>query len=208
MDRRTKLILLIIGSVLLLGAVIWFFIWPLLKPVLPSFKKAQPPEVSQPNPQNVPVSQPSGDDATPPVFVYSPGDYPDMERIAELGRRAGVFAETIESGSNQKTFENMTLAGQGVTASLRAWLQTKRAEMQAKHPVDGPVYLTIAQRLVEIPEHEAVISGDTFTVKVQLQVSVKDGDASTVEYHEATVTFTDFDGDWLLSSYKIKPYTP
>src|SRR5512133_3884987 len=194
MDRRTKIILLSIGSALLLAAVIWFFIWPLLKPVLPTIKKAQPPAIGQPNVQNPQIpNNPSDQTPVAPTFTFDPSDYPDVEQIAAMSRRAGVFSETIESGSNEKEFDNITGSASGATSKFVEFLKTKRSEMRAAHPIDGPTYLTIAQRLVEIPESEMVINGDTFSVRVQMQVRVKDGDTSTIEYREATVTFASSD---------------
>jgi hypothetical protein len=209
MDRRTKIILLSIGSALLLAAVIWFFIWPLLKPVLPTIKKSQPPAIAQPNAQNPQISNvPTDQTPVAPTFTFDPSDYPDIEQIAALNRRAGVFSETIESGSSEKEFDNITGSAYGASSKFVTFLGERRAQMRAAHPVDGPTYLTIARRLVEIPESEMVISGDTFVVRVQMQVRVKDGDTSTVEYREATVTFTNTDEGWLLSRYEVKPYTP
>lgn len=210
MDRRTKIILLSIGSVILLAAVFWFIIWPLLKPVLPNISvKPQPPEIGTPNApiqpsQNTPTDTPT----STPTFTYNPGEHPDAEKIAELSRRAGVFSEMSESGSSEKGFENLLFASQDVAPKLAEVIRTNRSAMQKQHPVEGLLYLTLARRLVEIPENQDIISGDTFGIRVQLQVQVKDGDKSSVEYRESSVTFTNVDGNWLLSGYVVKPYTP
>jgi hypothetical protein len=211
MDRRTKIILLSIGSVILLGVIIWLVIWPLLKPVLPTIRKAQPPAIEQPSAQNPQVTNSTtseGQGAFDSSFTFDPGDYPDAEQIAELSRRAGVFSEMMESGSNENAFENIALSAEDASPNLAQKLLEKRTEMKASHPANGELYLTIAQRLVEIPEHEAVIGGDTFSVRVQMQVRVKFGDASTVEYRESIVTFTNVNGDFLLSGYEVGPFTP
>ena len=184
MDRRTKIILLSIGSVILLGVVFWFIIWPLLKPVLPQIKKPQPPAVTEPNAPNpqTPGTATSGTKQTAPTFIYNPGDHPDAEKIAELSRRAGVFSERAESGSSENGFENLTITAQDASPKLAIIIRANQAAMQKAHPVKGPLYITIARRLVEIPENADVIKGDTFTVRVQMQVQVKDGNKSSVEY--------------------------
>lgn len=209
MDRRTKIILLSIGSALLLGIVIWFVIWPLLKPVLPQINKPQPPEITEPNAQNPQTpTTPSTETPTVPTFTYDPGEHPDAEKIAELSRRAGVFSETAESGSAENGFENLAVIAQQASPSLADALRAKRTEWQKLHPAQGTRYLTIARRLVEIPENRDVISGNTFTVRVQMQVQVKDAEKSSVEYRESTVTFTNVNDEWLFSGYDVKPYTP
>jgi hypothetical protein len=209
MDRRTKIILLSIGSALLLAAMFWFVIWPLLKPVLPQANKPQPPELTEPNapnPQTAGTSQQPT--STAPTFIYNPGDHPDAEKIAELSRRAGVFSERAESGSSENGFENILLSAQDASPRLADQLKASRTAMQKQYPAEGPVYLTIARRLVEIPESKDVISRDTFNVRVQMQVQIREGGKTTVEYREATVVFTNVNGEWLLSGYSVKPYTP
>lgn len=208
MDRRSKIISLSIGSVILIAVVLWFIIWPLLKPVLPQVKKAQPPEVAQPNVQNPQTPAQNTETPTTPTFTYNPSDHPDAEKIAELSRRAGIFSETYESGSSEKQFDNLLLAAQDASPKLSERIRADREAKMKSYPAQGELYLTIARRLVEIPENKDVISGDTFHVRVQMQIQIKKGTVQTREYKEADVTFTNVDGEWLLSGYDIKPYNP
>lgn len=212
MDRRTKIILFIIASVLLLLAVLWFFVWPLLQPVLPSLSKPQPPALGQPQPPSTEI--PSGDQGggtgvNPGAVTISPGaNNPDIQRIIELSRRAGVLAERAESGSSQGNFDNYADAALDASPSLAGSFLAKQAELRNAHPANGPSYLTIARRLVEIPESQDFIEDDTFTVRVHLQVEVNDAGNASVEYREATVNFERQGADWVIVAYDITPFTP
>jgi hypothetical protein len=212
MDRRTKLILFIIASVLLLAAVLWFFVWPLLQPVLPSLSKPQPPALGQPQPPSTEIpsgGQQGGTGSDSGAVTISPGsNNPDIQRIIELSRRAGVLAERAESGSSQGDFDNYADAALDASPELAKAFLAKQAEMRKAHPASGPSYLTIARRLVEIPESKDFIEDDTFTVRVQLQVEIDDAGKKTVEYREATVNFERQGGDWVIIGYDIKPFTP
>lgn len=212
MDRRTKLILFIIGAVLLLAAVLWFFVWPLLQPVLPSLSKPQPPALGQPQPPSTDLpsgDQGSGGGSNPSAVSVSPGsNNPDIQRIIELSRRAGVLAERAESGSSQGNFDNYADAALDASSALAKTFLAKQAELRTSHPAAGPSYLTIARRLVEIPESRDFIEDDTFIVRVQLQVELDDAGKKSVEYREATVNFERQGGDWVIVGYDIKPFTP
>lgn len=210
MDRRTKIILLAIGSVLLLVAVIWFVVWPLLKPVLPKIVKQPPAPQSAAPVVNVPSAP--AETATPEgsgVFTYETYQAnPDIAAINEMKRRAGIVAERAESGSSANGFSNFEDAALDTTPKLTAALSARRAEMAAAHPKNGPLYLTIATRIVEIPENDAKIIGSAFTVRVQLRVDVRDGERQASEYREATVGFVLSGAQWRADTYEVKPYSP
>jgi hypothetical protein len=62
--------------------------------------------------------------------------------------------------------------------------------------------------LVEIPESNTVIEGDTFIVRVQMQVQVQEGADRRTEFLQSAVTFR-YDGtNWLESDYEAGPFTP
>ncbi len=212
MDRRTKLILLIIGSVLLLGAILWFVVWPLLQPVLPHFA-AQPPAHQNAYPTgNVPGKTPGGTSASgtaPGEFTYETYQAnPDIATINEMKRRAGILAERAESGSSSDGFTNYADAGLNATKKLQSVLSATADAMRKAHPAAGPLYLTIASRLIEIPENDMKITKNAFTVRVQLQVDVHDGDKRTTEYREATIVFVLSGAQWMPDSYDVKPFSP
>jgi hypothetical protein len=216
MDRRTKLILLVIGSLLLLGAVFWFVVWPLLSPVLPS-RSPQPPALGDITPQGYDIegqgTEPSGEPGTGQAgtgdFTFSPGsENPDVQRILDLSRRAGVLSERAESGSNANGFRNYEDAALEVSPALSQTFLNMQADLRAKYAADGPPYLTIARRLVEIPESEARITGDSFDVRVQMQVEIRDNGVSSVEYRESTVTFRLQGSKWVADGYRVETFTP
>jgi hypothetical protein len=216
MDRRLKLILLIIMSLLLLGAVFWFVVWPLLKPVLPE-RSPQPPPLGQGEPQQGDVSIPAGASAgaqadgsrADQTFTFSPsGSNPDVQRILELSRRAGVLSELAESGSSENGFQNLAEAALDVSPALAAEFLRMQSELRERYNESGPAYLTIARRLVEIPESETRISDNTFDVRVQMQVETIDNGARSVEYRESTVTFLRQGSSWEADGYMSVAFTP
>ncbi len=216
MDRRTKFILLIIGSILLLGAVFWFIVWPLIQPAFPGGSSPQPPGLGDITPQGYdikPEGQGSegtgGAEAGDQTFTFSPGDVsPDVLRILELSRRAGVLSERAESGSSANGFSNYADAALEASPALSDAFLAMQSELRAKYDASGPAYLTIARRLVEIPESETRITGDSFDVRVQMQVEIRDNGASSVEYRESTVTFVRQGAKWVADDYRVEVFTP
>lgn len=218
MDRRTKFILLIIGSLILLGVVFWFIVWPLLSPVLPESLKPQPPAITEPaspstavgnGSENGGVEQGNGGGQTG-AFTFSPSaeSNPDIQRIIELSRRAGVLSERIESGSSENGFQNLSDAALNVSPTLAAKLRSERQALRDAYPASGPTYLTIARRLVEIPESATTIARDDFMVRVQMQVQVRDGDSESTEYRQSAVVFRRSGSEWITEDYSSEPFTP
>jgi hypothetical protein len=213
MDRRTKIILLSIGSVLLLAAILWFVVWPLLKPVLPSSivqppkRQNNPPVVNVPgNPTNAAGTATS---TGPGEFTYQTYEAnPDIATINDMKRRAGILAERAESGSNADGFTNYADAALNVTPKLAKALAAKAADMQKAHSKAGPAYFTIARRLVEIPENTMKINGNGFKVRVQMQVDIRDNGKQSTEWREATVSFVLVGAQWLPDTYDVKPFSP
>jgi hypothetical protein len=126
--------------------------------------------------------------------------------IAELSRRAGILAERVESGSSEDGFRNFDDAQLNVSPTLAATFRARGEELRALHPASGPLYLILARRLVERPEGDAFV-GQTFRVTVQLQVRTRDASAETPEtsgYRDATITFTQSGGAWVVSGYEVK----
>lgn len=221
MDRRTKLILLIVGSLLLLGAVGWFIVWPTLRPLIPTSRAPQPPNL--PDAYTPPVEQIGArpDVSTPPeqggsdvaaggdVVVFSPTS-PDAAIITELTQRASVLAERIESGASSDGFANLSDAQLGVGSALAQYLQQQQAMLRERYPANGALYVTSARRLTAKGASD-VIDGATFSVTVQMQVTTQDMAAvadqrQTVQYRQATVTFTDTDRGWVATRYTVEPF--
>jgi hypothetical protein len=217
MDRRTKVILLIIGSLVVVGLVLWFIVYPTLKPLFPtSFMAPQPPTLPSavtPSGTAAPTPSPAkraSQNIADTVATFSPDASVAAEQrvILGLARRAGVIAERVESGSSANAFENLSNPDAEMTPELVASLGTMRERLRAAHPSTGPLYLTIAQELVARPERQTQISGSTFLVTVQLQIQVRNGTTVTTEYREAAVTFTQSNGAWLASGYSAKAFIP
>lgn len=212
MDRRTKFILFVILSAVLLGLVFWFIIYPLLKPVIDEARKAQPPALQEPQSPVVNVPGRETSTGTQPGGIIGPGVVevtpelsPDELRIIELSRAAGVLSERVESGSSANGFQNYEDATLDVSAELAAKFRTMRLDMQAAYPILGATYLTVARRLVEIPENDKVIRRDTFLVRVQIQVQIENGEVMITELRESTVTFTRSGSKWITTDYSVKP---
>jgi hypothetical protein len=211
MDRRTKFILLVIFSILLLGLVFWFIIYPLIRPAIQEAIKAQPPSPTAP--QSPVVSIPGGQEpgAAPGTNGPGPGAVevtpelsPDEQRIIELSRIAGILSERILSGSSADGFSNYDDAALDVASVLAEKLRTLQAEMRNLHPASGATYLTVARRLREVPEDAKVIRRDTFVVRVELQVQIEDAGVLTVEMRETTFTFTRQGSKWLATDFSEK----
>lgn len=212
MDRRQKVIFLAIGSLLLLGVVLYFFVWPLLKPVLPEIKP-QPPALDDPNPPANVVENTNtgtggvGQDPLDP-FTITPSSNPDAQRIIELSRKAGALSERIESGSNENGFSNLNEAAIDLDAALAQKLLQKQAELRSTYPETGATYQTIANRLVEIPEDSYIIQGDTFEVRVQMQVQSYLNGQENTQYMESVVLFERRGGEWVAVDYTVEPFNP
>ncbi|MBE7525005.1 hypothetical protein HS096_01235 [candidate division WWE3 bacterium] len=215
MDRRTKFILLVIASILLLGAVIWLIVIPTLRPVLPIPSAEQPPALGTPGAPQFQINGTEGTESQNGAggagVVTVPAQTAltsDQQRILDLSRQAGILSERIESGSSANGFENLDNAKVGVSASLVLQLDAMKERLLSAHPPTGQTYLTIATRLVEIPENPDIIRGDAFSVRVQMQVQIRDGGQTSTEYRESTVTFGFQGGKWLATAYDVKPFTP
>ena len=222
MDRRTKLILLIIGSLLLFGAVGWFVVWPTLQPVLPQLGGNQPPALpTDLSPQTPPIGtigQPEGSSPgktvvdAPGTVSFMPTPTADTEQIAALARRASVLAERVESGASSDGFANLSDVQLDVSPFLAQTFQEQQTALRQQYPASGALYLTAARRLTAQGESD-IISGSVYRVTVDLQVATTDmakpeGEQETLSYRRATVTFTNNGSAWLASGYTAEPFTP
>lgn len=209
MDRRTKLILLIIGSLALFAAVGWFIVWPSLKPILP-VAPAQPPSQGKPNSPIFPTSPPADTGTPTPTnggASFNPGDV-DAAAIAELSRRAGVLAELVESGSSQDGFRNLDDAQLNASPTLAAYFKAMQTNLRKQYPAAGKSYVTTARLLTAKPESDVLAGKTAFSVTTQLQVQTRVDGKATTSYREAKVTFTNANDAWIVSGYTAKPFTP
>jgi hypothetical protein len=227
MDRSTKLILLVIASILLFAAVGWFIVWPTIAPLFPqsgSGAAAQPPSLptngspQTPNignlggPEDSGAAQGSAAAGGSSAASFVPSQNPDTEVIAALVRRAGVLAERVESGASSDGFTNLADAQLDVSPSLASQFSALQKMLQARYPKTGALYLTTARRLAAQGESDAIRSA-TFQVTVQLQLITRDmaqaeGSREVSSYREATVIFTNNGTEWIASGYAAKPFTP
>jgi hypothetical protein len=222
MDRRTKFILLMAGSLLLVAAVGWFIVWPTLRPLIPTDRTPQPPNLPEAYTPPIPQIGGTPDVSTPPeqgsgaggggdVVAFSPSS-PDAAVIAELTQRGSVLAERIESGASSDGFANLSDAQLGVGEALATYLQSRQAALRQQYPATGALYVTTARRLTAKGQSD-VIAGTTFAVSVQLHVTVQDmakpeQERQTVTYRQGTVTFTDTDAGWVATRYTAEAFTP
>ncbi len=218
MDRRTKLLLFILGSLVVIGLVGWFIVWPNIQPLVPQSMggSAQPPALptdrspSNPPDVNFPENGGTAEGGQPGsggVASFTPTVSPDADTIADLSRRAGVLAERVESGSSVTGFQNLSDAQLDVSASLAATFRAMQNDLREAHPVSGPAYFTIARRLSSNGTGDRIV-GNTFNVIIQLQMQIHADNADTTSYRQATVTFTRQGNDWVASGYKSDVFTP
>ncbi|MCR4278429.1 MAG: hypothetical protein NUV84_01485 [Candidatus Uhrbacteria bacterium] len=177
MSRRTKLIILIITTLLLLGIGLWLLIQPFISP------PAQPPGL----PTDV---TPSGSipSAQEPVQPQAPSVAQDIRQLENL---AINVVTRIGSGSNSEGFRGYEDVMLNVTPSLQAYLQKEQTAMQTAHPVLGSTY-GLTSRVVAVDRKLARSGADTipFVLQVQRTEDAGNPDAPvSVSYHEATVTF-------------------
>lgn len=218
MDRRTKFILLIAGAIVLFGLVVWFIVVPTLAPLFPA---KPPPSAGQPPglpgelkpPETTPGTQarapgaPSAPGGAVVAFEPAPSLSGEEQRKLELARRAGALSERVESGSSANGFTNLDDAALDASPALTQKFRQMKTDLQKQHPAAGPLYLTIARRLLEKPE-DAGLAGPTFKVTVQLQIQTQNAVTASTLYREATVTFTKSGEKWIASGYEAKAFSP
>lgn len=178
MERRTKLLILIILAAVLLA----FGIWYLLKPIIgPSDQPSRLPSEITPS-ANLPNPQ------IQPAVIAPPPLPPDLKQLQDL---AGNFVSRMGSGSSWEGFKGYEDVMVNATSEYQALLRAERLALQKAHPESGPAF-GMATRVIAVDASQAVSGADIAVFIVQTQQAEDAGDPtkpSKVGYKEATVSF-------------------
>lgn len=136
MQKRTKLALVILIALLLLG----FGLYLLLGPYVRERKSAQPPQLPNAVQPFVPGAPVDNTGVLPGGVTTSAvaGAQTNEARVLEYQARAIV--ERVGSGSSADGFLGYHDALLDATANGRASFQAEQRRMQQAHPATGPVY--------------------------------------------------------------------
>ena len=199
MDRRTRLLLVIVLGLILLGIGIWIFLQPILQSAAPA---AQPPAL----PTNItPTEQPF----TPPVHQSTTtaptatAPTPQSGLLA-LENQAASDAASMGTGTSENGFQGYADLYTSATANGKAALQAAAQAMQTAHPPTGPLY-----GITTVAPTPRILSGNygdaSLTVTMDVLESVDNGNpanASKPTQHLVTITFVkQADGSYLLDSF-------
>lgn len=180
MERRHKLLLLIILALLLLG----FGIWYLLQPILDNRK--QPPAL--PNTVTPSTNLPPRTTPTNGGPAGSAGLSPELKTLENL---AGIIVARIGSGASGEGFRGYQDVLINATPTFQKTLLDEQRALQQTYPANGATYGRVT-RVVAIESRQAVSGAAIipFTVQVQRVEDAGNPSAPTsISYKEATVSF-------------------
>lgn len=189
MSRRTKLIILIVVTLLLLALGLWFLFRPFFGP-------EQPPAPSGPG---TPSFQPSTttEPVRPPQGTRVPQDIKQLEDLAVS------VVTRIGSGSNTDGFRGYEDVLLNATAGFQTELQRLQSAMQGAHPEIGDAY-GVTTRVVSVDSRDAVSGAERISMTLQTQRAEdagNPGSPTAVSYLEAIVTFQrQADGSYLVDT--------
>ncbi|MEK7655528.1 MAG: hypothetical protein AAB386_02530 [Patescibacteria group bacterium] len=176
MEKRNKLILLILVALILLAIGIWI----LLKPFLST--PEQPPTLpTGVIPSGVQPTIPTGGS----VPVVTPQDVKELEDLAS------AIVARIGSGSSMNGFKGYEDVLINATPSFQQKLTSEQQAMQKKHPVSGSAFGMVT-RVVAVDSKSAVSGADVMPIILQVQQAEDAGNPSAptkVSYKEVTVIF-------------------
>lgn len=171
MERRTKLLLLILIGLLLLLIGLYFLLSPFLRqrgglaPPAPTPTAPYVPTPSQPTPGGpVPVPTATGTAVAPSVSAE--------QRVLENRARAAV--ERIGSGSSRDGFLGYQDVLTEMTEAGRTALLAEQQRMREAHPASGPMY-GITTRGVSSALSQGKIGDQSLVVRVEAIQSVDAG---------------------------------
>ncbi len=196
MERRTKLLIVILVAAIVLAFGIWYLVQPLLRTV------PQPaPLPGQVTPQGTgttPKPTPSTGGTT--VVTTPTAQSPRLKQLEDL---AGIFVARLGSGASGDGFRGYTDVLINATQTYQQQLLAEQAALQKAHPARGPVY-GLVTRVVAINNQRAVEGDVNIPFVVQVQQVEDAGNPSMPTrtlYKEATVTFErQADKTYLVSS--------
>ena len=204
MDKRTRLLIVILLGLILLGIGLWIFLSPILKqnaaqpPALPAQPSQQP---AQPAPTNTAPKQ-------APVVAPTPNAKPTPQSgILALQNKVSQLAERMGSGTNENGFLGYSDALIDATANGRTQLLAAQKAMQAQHPASGPAYGITARAVTsnvdsgKYGDAQVVISMDVFVS----EDAGNPGKPTAQSGHKVTMTMAkQADGSYLMDSFTWK----
>jgi hypothetical protein len=192
MQRRTKLILLIVAAAILLAIGIYILIQPFL-PGTP----AQPPGL--PTGATPSVTIPSTG-VTASATPATPAIAPDVKRMEDF---ASMFVSRMGSGSSADGFTGYDDVLLNATPAYRQTLRAEQAALQTAHPVTGPSF-GVSTRVVSTDSSGASSGAQEAVIAVEVQRAEDAGNPSSptsITYKQADVTLQkQGDGTYLVSS--------
>jgi cytoskeletal protein RodZ len=195
MERRTKLLILILVALVILGFGIWLLLTPLLQ--TPPTQPPSLPSSIQPS-TSVPSSTQIGQ--TSFGTVTSSGAAVPLQ-VKQLGDLASVIVARIGSGTSREGFRGYADVLVNATSAYQERLKQDRLTMQRLHPVSGSQYGMVS-RVVSVNTSKASTGAEknVFTLQVQkAEDAGNPGQPTKVSYLEATVTFVrQADGSYLV----------
>lgn len=181
MERRNKLVLLILLALALLIFGVWYLLQPILENSESDAKNTPPPLVQEP--KNLADSVPK----TPEEIAIDEGQK-DLRKVQSL---AGIVVSRIGSGASGEGFRGYEDVLINATASYRKVLLEEQAAMQALHPATGPSFGVVTRVVaIKIAKADPNASSVSYVVQVQQAEDAGDPNAPTkVYYKDVTVTF-------------------
>ncbi|MCI0479190.1 hypothetical protein L0Y59_01460 [Candidatus Uhrbacteria bacterium] len=193
MERRTKLLILIVIALILLAIGLYI----LLKPFLPKTVEQPPALPSGTTPSGI-VAPGTGGGTQVPTVPAAPVKAQDIKDLEDL---ASVFVQRIGSGSSSDGFQGYADVALNATVPYRETLKRDQAAMQAAHPAAGPAY-GVTTRVVSVDSRSAVSGSDRIMMTLQAQKAEDAGSPTAptqVSYAEVDVTFArQADGTYLV----------
>lgn len=192
MEKRTKLGLLILVALAILGFAIWYLFQPLFKTV------QQPPNV--PNEVTPTTNLPST--STQQIPVGGGAAVTVSQDVKALEDLAKKFVVRVGSGSSSDGFTGYDDMLINANASERIKLKSEQSALVTAHPARGPLY-GMTTRFISIftVSAQAGAANMTFRLTTQFNQDAGNPDQPTsVSYRDATVTFErQPDGTYLVS---------
>ncbi|MDQ7814572.1 MAG: hypothetical protein RDU25_02090 [Patescibacteria group bacterium] len=201
MEKRTKLGLLLLIALLLLGLGLYLLLSPFFKKQPAQEQLPTTPSTLQPS-SNLPStpSQPTNGQ-TPPTTVTPSTTPPPIDPLKVLENKARSSVERIGSGSNQNGFLGYSDALLDASTSYKSVLQQEQAAMVSANPLASGPY-GMSTRSISVKLSEGKIGDAKIVFIVEAIQNVDSGDPTSpvsTSAKRVTVTFVQSTGnDYLL----------
>lgn len=194
MQRRTKAILLIVFGVLVIVAVLVWFLWPLKQQL--TNPAPQPPGYQDPV-----LTEPLPVQPAPAPVIADPALLESRRLEDKLRRFAEEFASRAGTYSNTDDFAALRDAGLEATAQVRAFLAAERTRLTAAYPLRAGTWGQTARGLAsKITSPTPIRDQKEVQVRVDVQIITESGDAAPVtSYRKANLTLQRGGNVWAVS---------